>query len=391
MKKIRIAYILSSTTAYGGATKAFRSFLQQLLPKGIEPLLVLPDREGIYEEFKAMGVPVFVSTYRAATFPYLRTRKDYLMFLPRTIARLIVNHRAAKRLTCWLRDKHIDIIHTNVGVIDIGFKASRRLNIPHIYHIREYADKDFGMHYFPTKRRFYRQLTDQGSYSICITRDIQDYHHQADKSTSRVIYDGVMPRRTTEVLPVSKREPFLLYAGRVEPTKGLDLLLEAYKKYKETSEETLPLYVAGSVSSKPFYEQVLQYVKDNGLTDDIHFIGEVPDIESYMQRARTLIIPSRSEGFGLCMPEAMFNGCLCIGHDTGGTHEQLENGLRLEGAEIALRYDNTEELSRLLCEITDRKPEYYDTMTQRAFHAVNTLYSSEINGDNIYKFYQDIL
>ena len=360
MKKIRIAYILSSTTAYGGATKAFRSFLQQLLPKGIEPLLVLPDRKGIYEEFKAMGVPVFVSTYRAATFPYLRTRKDYLMFLPRTIARLIVNHRAAKRLTCWLRDKHIDIIHTNVGVIDIGFKASRRLNIPHIYHIREYADKDFGMHYFPTKRRFYRQL-------------------------------GVMPRRTTEALPVSKREPFLLYAGRVEPTKGLDLLLEAYKKYKETSEETLPLYVAGSVSSKPFYEQVLQYVKDNGLTDDIHFIGEVPDIESYMQRARTLIIPSRSEGFGLCMPEAMFNGCLCIGHDTGGTHEQLENGLRLEGAEIALRYDNTEELSRLLCEITDRKPEYYDTMTQRAFHAVNTLYSSEINGDNIYKFYQDIL
>ena len=149
--------------------------------------------------------------------------------------------------------------------------------------------------------------------------------------------------------------------------------------------------VASDGTSKPFYEQVLQYVKDNGLTDDIHFIGEVPDIESYMQRARTLIIPSRSEGFGLCMPEAMFNGCLCIGHDTGGTHEQLENGLRLEGAEIALRYDNTEELSRLLCEITDRKPEYYDTMTQRAFHAVNTLYSSEINGDNIYKFYQDIL
>ena len=102
MKKIRIAYILSSTTAYGGATKAFRSFLQQLLPKGIEPLLVLPDRKGIYEEFKAMGVPVFVSTYRAATFPYLRTRKDYLMFLPRIIARLIVNHMAAKRLTRWL-------------------------------------------------------------------------------------------------------------------------------------------------------------------------------------------------------------------------------------------------------------------------------------------------
>lgn len=390
MNKIRIAYILSSTTPNGGATKAFRSFLRLLMMRGIEPLIVLPDKKDIYEDFNAMGIPLFVSTYRAATFPYLRTTKDYVMFLPRLMARLFVNHRASHRLTGWLRNKQVDIIHTNVSVTDIGFKASRRLDIPHVYHIREYADL-IDMHYIPSKKRFYRQLEAKDSYSICITRDIQNYYHQAGKPTSRVIYDGVMPRRKLELLSFTEREPFFLYAGRLELTKGLDILLEAYLKYKETREKTLPLYVAGGISSKPFYNQIHQYVSDNDLTEHVHFMGEVSDLESYMQRAGALIIPSRHEGFGLCMPEAMFNGCLCIGNDVGGIHEQLENGLQTEGKEIALRYNTTEELTRLITEVTDRHFTFYDAMRQRAFHAVNTLYSAEANAENIYQFYQDIL
>jgi glycosyltransferase involved in cell wall biosynthesis len=121
------------------------------------------------------------------------------------------------------------------------------------------------------------------------------------------------------------------------------------------------------------------------------FLGERSDISDIMRQARALIIPSRFEGFGLCMPEAMFQGCLAIGHNTAGTKEQLDNGLELTGKEIALRYNTIEELTQLLKTVTERPSSDFDGYRLRAFDTVNQLYSSESNANSIYKFYNDII
>ena len=42
-----------------------------------------------------------------------------------------------------------DIIHTNTGVIHEGLKVAKRLKIPHVWHLREYQDKDFNWEAFP--------------------------------------------------------------------------------------------------------------------------------------------------------------------------------------------------------------------------------------------------
>ena len=110
-----------------------------------------------------------------------------------------------------------------------------------------------------------------------------------------------------------------------------------------------------------------------------------------MLHAIAIIIPSRNEGFGRCMPEAMFNGCLAIGRNTGGTREQLDNGLALTGNEIALRYDTDEQLSAYLLDISNHSIDCYAPYQERAFKTVNQLYSSESNVSNVYNFYIDIL
>lgn len=109
-----------------------------------------------------------------------------------------------------------------------------------------------------------------------------------------------------------------------------------------------------------------------------------------MQEATAIVIPSRFEAFGRCMAEAMFNGCLVIGKNTGGTKEQMDNGFSIEGKEIALRYETTESLSRLLAEITSNTNAYRD-YTLRAFHTVNQLYSTEANIQQVLDFYKNIL
>ena len=389
---MRIAYILSATIPNGGATKAFVSLLQGLTKKGVEPFIVCPDEDGIYNEFVAMGIPTLALTYRPATYPYLRTIKDKLLFLPRTIARLLVNIKAARSLTRWLKDHHVEMIHTNVGIIDIGFKASRNLGIPHIYHIREYADKDFGMHYFPRKRSFQKQLRKSHSYSICITKDIQNYHREKDHVSSRVIYDGVHPATTT--YPKEEKQGYLLYAGRIEPAKGLDLLLKAYTKViRDCGKDSLPpLWVAGHIQQPLFHHELKQYIEDENIDGKVRWLGEVENIKEFMRHAQALVIPSRSEGFGLCMPEAMFEGCLCIAHNTGGTKEQLDNGRKLKRKEIALGYNSTNELAEILKNLFNGtiKKEETDVMIADAFEVVNKLYSTEADAENVFKFYKEI-
>ena len=386
---MRIAYVLHSTDPLAGATKAFFFLLKGLMAKGIVPFVVVPDKRGIYSTLEDMGVAVLVLNYRPEAWTYRQTAKDILLFLPRMVARLYVNWLSSIRLTSWLKDKNINIVHTNVGVISIGFRAARRLNIPHIYHIREYGDKDFNIRYFPNKHAFWHQFKDHKSYSICITRDIQAYHKQAGNQHSQVIYDGVMP--AVAVCPSIDKENYFLYAGRIEHAKGLDILLEAYSDYMEKSSTVIPLWIAGSMNNSQYLDKIKSIVSNRNLSQHATLLGERKDLQSLMQRAKAIIIPSRFEGFGFCMAEAMFNGCLSIGNNTAGTREQFDNGLQLEKKEIGIRYNTKEELTQSLIDVTNSSADRYKEMVVRAFHTVNSLYSREKHAENVYEFYKRII
>lgn len=386
---MKIAYILSTTTPLSGSHIAFKNMLRGVMELGVQPVVVIPDKKELYDDLLPLGVPLFTVKYRFAVYPYLRSFKDVLLFLPRLVGRQIFNWMAVRKLTTYLRSENIDLIHTNVGVMNIGFRTARRLKIPHIYHIREYADLDFGMHHFPSKAAFQRRLSKPDSYSICITKGIQNYFNEQDKPTSRVIYDGVCSQRLS--LDIKQKGRYFLYVGRVQPAKGLLPLIEAYSIFHERYKNMIPLEVVGEVSDYQYYEQILQVIKERGIEDMVHFRGEQSDVYSWMQKALAIIIPSLSEGFGFCMPEAMFHGCLAIGHNVGGTKEQMDNGLELQGDEIAFRYDYTRQLAHLLEHVACSSLDDLKPYILRAFDTVNLLYSMEHHADQVYKFYQDIL
>ena len=384
---MKVAYILHSTLPTGGATKAFKTLLQGLMERGIEPFVVMPDKDGIYQELSSQGIDCYATTFRSNTYPYCRNWKELLMFIPRLIARIYVIRRARKRICREICRRNIELIHTNVGVVDLGFYASGKLGIPHIYHIREYADLDFGMHYFPTKQCFRKQL--ESSYSICITRGIQHHHGLDNSPRSRVIYDGIRP--SLSCTPTHKIGDYLLYAGRLEYTKGLDILLEAYAQCQDSGHDLLPLQIAGGNPQADFMKRIHHFIFDHHLETKVSFLGERADIEQLMANARALIVPSRHEGFGLCMPEAMFNRCLVIAHDTAGTKEQLDNGAQLSGHEIALRFRTIDQLAKLLLDVSSAVPDTYEEMTKRSFLVVNQLYTTEATSNQTLQFYNEIL
>lgn len=386
---LNVVYVLNSTYALGGASKSFVSMLSGLMERGVHPIVVLPDKEGLYHTLQSMGVECFVSCFRPSTYPHNRSSlKDILAFLPKLVARLIVNRLTVSHMVKALKGRDIRLVHTNVSVVDVGFRFSRRMGIPHIFHVREYADLDFHEIYFPCSSAFHKLLRND-SYSICITKHIQSHHGLAGNPASVVIYNGVeVPRVDVSSL---KKDGYFLFAGRIDASKGVHVLLDAYAKYVASVAAPRELWIAGEAGNATYYHKMRRRVEKYGLCAKVKFLGGREDIFLLMQHAGAIVIPSRFEGFGRCMAEAMMNGCLVIAHDTAGLKEQFDNGVEMKMREIGLRYASPEELQECLKRVDGMTEAQSSSMVADAYEVACALYAPDVNVGRICQFYNRIL
>lgn len=385
---MKVLFVKSSTTLFAGSSKSFMNMLDGLMKLGVLPLVVFPAADGMCELYRNKGIPTAVLNYRMAVYPPLRCVKDYVMFFPRLFGRIWLNYIASHKLLNIVRRFRPDIIHTNVSVIDIGYRVAMQLKIPHIYHVREYGDKDFSLFHYPMCSCFLKKLK-KHSFAICITKDIQR-HYNLGADNSCVIYNGICPESQIHFNPQKKN--YFLFAGRLESAKGIaDLLVAFADFYKLRPNSEIQLKIAGDTKNVHYYNFLLNEVKRLHIETNVDFLGMRKDVNNLMADAYLMIVPSLSEGFGRITAEAMQNGALVVGRNTAGTKEQFDNGLEMTGEEIALRYSNHQELVRAMCEVVDNGIEHYFSMIERSQQVVKALYTNERHAQQVYDFYKVIL
>lgn len=116
--------------------------------------------------------------------------------------------------------------------------------------------------------------------------------------------------------------PTLIFVGRIEPVKRLDLLVDAFLLCK--SKMNIRLMIVGEGSEKEKYQKI---VKNLGLENECKFIGFQPDPIPWIKKANVLVLCSDFEGFGLVLVEAMACGTQIVATDCpSGPAELLENG-----------------------------------------------------------------
>lgn len=378
---MKIVYILNATTTTGGATKSFINMMDHMLSHGNEVLVVTPEAEGIYLELKRRSVPAVVLKYYP-DIKYPNTPRQII----RSAVRQTVNFKSAISLKKICRDFNPDIIHSNTSVNNIGYLVAKWLDIPHVWHIREYGDKDFSLKI----RNIDNRLLARNNYSIAITKDIARHRHVLGLKNNRVIYNGIVSEK--HGLESTPKENYFLYAGRLEPKKGFQDCVKAFIRFKKATKSAYKLYLIGRLAQDAhgLKADLQKGIIDNSLENDIFWIDENPDISGLMAKAAAVIVPSLSEGFGRVMPEAMSLGSLVVGRDCAGTKEQFDNGLELTGHEIGLRFQTVDELCGRMSEIVENGVEHYRDMIDNAFIAVNQLYTKEQNGCKVLQFYKEI-
>jgi len=113
--------------------------------------------------------------------------------------------------------------------------------------------------------------------------------------------------------------------SRLEPIKGMDLVIPAFAEVKKNF-ANIRLLVVGDGSLRQSMEKQTQ---ESNIQDSVTFAGRQPQdkLQSYYDKIDILLMPSRSEGFGLTAVEGMARGCVLIASDTGGLPEVIRDGI----------------------------------------------------------------
>ena len=129
--------------------------------------------------------------------------------------------------------------------------------------------------------------------------------------------------RTLGRAPNVPREGYVLFVGTLEARKNVGALLDAYARLVERDGRTPPLILAGRTT--PDAGAWLERLSQPPLAGRVRHLGYVPnaDRESTYAGARLLVMPSKNEGFGIPVLEAMSAGVPVVAANRGALPEVL--------------------------------------------------------------------
>jgi glycosyltransferase involved in cell wall biosynthesis len=145
--------------------------------------------------------------------------------------------------------------------------------------------------------------------------------------SSEVIYGGVSVAKffhRRKKLQRSAQPIRFLYAGQIDPQRGLHTAIEALNLLSEEARSFATLTVAGDCFNSNYQLRISQQVQVLGLSDRVIFVGKksYEDMPELYRSHDVLIAPSlRREGLPLSMAEAMLSGCAVVTTGSGGAME----------------------------------------------------------------------
>lgn len=136
--------------------------------------------------------------------------------------------------------------------------------------------------------------------------------------------------------------------SRLETIKGMDLVVPAVEKVYQ-KHKNIKLLIVGDGSLRGSMEESLT----SYLLPLTSFVGRQGQdtLQTYYDQIDILLMPSRSEGFGLTAIEGMARGCVVVASNTGGLPEVVVNG------KVGLLHqpESVDDLAdKILCLLEDR-------------------------------------
>jgi len=227
-----------------------------------------------------------------------------------------------------------DLIHSHYWLSGmIGVNLSKNLNINNIttFHtLAEIKNKTAGQEKESLIRSNYEDTIIKNADKIVVSTkhemNVLQNSYDVNSTKVEIIEPGVdldlfkpQNKNDSKKLLGLINEPVLLYVGRIDPIKGLSVLIEAMNLLNYKDRPKL-LVIGDNNQSNPTMLNVLEIIERYELQEDVVFIGatEQSNLPLYYNAADICVIPSHYESFGLVALEAMACNTPVIGTKVPG-------------------------------------------------------------------------
>ncbi|MFM7964310.1 MAG: glycosyltransferase [Actinomycetota bacterium] len=123
--------------------------------------------------------------------------------------------------------------------------------------------------------------------------------------------------------------PVLLFVGRIQPLKGLDVAIEALAALRRSDAVLLVVGGASGRDGEAELQRVNALATSHGVARQIRFVAPQPHhlLATYYRAADVVLVPSRSESFGLVALEASACGTPVVATAVGGLLSLVDDGV----------------------------------------------------------------
>lgn len=311
---MKVLYVIPGIGGGGGAERSLAAMVPHWTSSIDLHIVIFSERTQLREQLECAGAQV---TNLGAV-----SRVELFRALPRLIARL-----------------QPDLVHTTLWEADIAGRVAALVDRTPVSS--SVVNVHYGREQGQSSRTLRVKIAGAQAVDALTARGVVRFHaltnHVADVMGRRLL----IPRHRIEVIPrgrderalgcrtIDRREkarhalgigevPLLVAAARHERQKGLDLLVRAMPRVFNALPHTR-LLIGGREGSST--AQLHQLVHELHLADRIDFVGPRDDVPELMCAADAFIVPSRWEGFGSILVEAMALGVPTIATDIGPIRE----------------------------------------------------------------------
>lgn|GEM_PF-2509191 len=303
-----------------------------------------PEKQRNYYRIPTETVPEF-----SATGVSVRAKgaRDYLRVFLQLICKL-------RKVTA-SNDIQWFVMPTLAGLIGLLVAPQRGVRVAHF--VGEWA-KPTQMKYpmlaplaVPVLEKLSRAALNRADIAVFVSNYLrQKYGRHLKKEVIVANESRLRPWMITEIDRSEIHRPLrVLYAGRLVPEKGVQVLIEAVARVsKETPCE---LWIVGRGPSESSLRQQARKRNIEGLIRWFGWVSWGEELFKLMREADVLALPSFTEGLPLVVIEAMSQSLPVVASDTGGVPEIVRHG------ETGLLFSpgNSEELAKCITRIaTDR-------------------------------------
>ncbi|MFU8812749.1 MAG: glycosyltransferase family 4 protein [Balneolaceae bacterium] len=165
--------------------------------------------------------------------------------------------------------------------------------------------------------------------------------------------------------------------------KGVDLLIDAFAMQKNRQE--LHLHIVSPSSDEPTKEDVNNRIATHSLSDSVTFYGGMNQekLSTFFRASDLLVSPSRKEGFGLVVAEAISSGTPVLATRSGGPEEIVNSdcGMLVDAG-------SSEKLAHGMATILDTL-DHFDPAVMHRF--IRTNFSITAKREKLMAVYREIL